>query len=107
MTAGASGTGTFGQILSSITGTLDIIMLSFLAAGVTGFLVLCLYTQKLFIGLVTYVMVFSVLVVLVFGTWIVNSTYYQAIIATQGQGCFPTWDLSNISVLTNNVTNVL
>jgi len=56
---------------------------------------------------VTYVMVFSVLVVLVFGTWIVNSTYYQAIIATQGQGCFPTWDLSNISVLTNNVTNVL
>lgn len=75
MTAGASGTGTFGQILSSITGTLDVIMLSFLAAGVTGFLVLCLYTQKLFIGLVTYVMVFSVLVVLVFGTWIVNSTY--------------------------------
>jgi len=50
MTAGASGTGTFGQILSSITGTLDIIMLSFLAAGVTGFLVLCLYTRNSSLG---------------------------------------------------------
>jgi len=74
MTAGASGNGTFGQILCSITGTLDIIMISFIASGFTGFFILCLYTQKVFIGIVAYTMVFSVLVVLGIGLWIVNQT---------------------------------
>jgi len=74
MTAGSSGTGTLSQILTSITGTLDVIMLGFLGSGVVGFIVLILYTQKVIIGLITYTMVFSMLVVLCLGTWIVNST---------------------------------
>jgi len=53
MTAGASGSGTLSQILSSITGTLDVIMIGFLGSGVIGFLVLILYTQKVIIGIIT------------------------------------------------------
>jgi len=42
MTSGASGTGTLSQILASITGTLDVIMIGFLGSGIIGFLVLIL-----------------------------------------------------------------
>lgn len=75
LTGGAGGKGTFSQILSSIMSTMDCIMIGFLGAAITGFLVLILYSAKPFIGLITYAMVFSMLFVIAFGTWIVNGMY--------------------------------
>lgn len=72
-------------------------MLGFVGSGVTGFIVLILYTQKLIIGVITYIMVFAMAIVLAFGFWIVNSTYYTQIITMQGQNCFLTWDISKFS----------
>jgi hypothetical protein len=40
--SGSGGTGTFSQILNSIVGVADSIMIGFLGAGITGFIVLIL-----------------------------------------------------------------
>lgn len=99
LTSGSGGTGSFSQAMSSVMSTMDVIMLGFLGSGVTGFIVLFLYTQKVFIGLVTYIMVGSVMGVLGFGCFIVNGMYLKKIILLQGvdNTCFPTWDVASIS----------
>lgn len=60
--------------MSSVISTMDVIMLGFIGAGVTGFIVLFLYSQKVVIGVITYIMVFSMFFVLALGTWILNGT---------------------------------
>jgi hypothetical protein len=47
-----SGKDIFSQVLSSITTTIDVIMLGFMGASVVGVLVLLLFSNEIFVGFV-------------------------------------------------------
>jgi len=62
-----SGKDIFSQVLTSITSVVDVIMLGFMGASVVGVLVLVLFSNECFVGIIAYVMVLSIDVVLIVG----------------------------------------
>jgi hypothetical protein len=71
------GTGSFAQFLSSIIYSMDMIILAFLGSAIFGFILLVLYAWKPFITVLSYTMVFSVMIVLLAGAGIVNGMYFD------------------------------
>jgi hypothetical protein len=66
------GTGGIAQVMSSIVYSMDLIIISFLASAIFGFILLVLYAWKPFITTLAYTMVFSVMIVLLVGAVVVN-----------------------------------
>lgn len=62
-----SGKDIFSQVLTSITSVIDVIMLGFMGASVVGVLVLVLFSNECFVGIIAYVMVLSIDAVLIIG----------------------------------------
>jgi len=63
------------QVLTSITSVVDVIMLGFMGASVVGILVLMLFSNEIFVGIIAYVMVLSIDAVLIVGAYIIQDLY--------------------------------
>jgi len=86
------GKGNTANLLSSVFYSSDMIFLAFIGSAVFGFLTLSLFAYKPFIGVMAYLMVFSLLVVLCVGAGLVNKVYWDQMINSNeldSINCFP------------------
>lgn len=75
------GEGNTAQFMGSIIYSIDMIFIAFLGSAVFGFLTLMLFAWKDFITIMTYLMVFFLMIVLLIGAFIVNKMYWDSMIA--------------------------